>query len=268
MRKILSIPLYTMAALVGICIATIGSLPASVAAGLARQATNGDVEFTNLSGTALHGRGNATIRGLAPGQPPLTIRNVEWTINKWQLLLGEVVCVLQSSGPEMNGRAEVTSGFGHLSARNVRFEMPASLISARIPEARSWTTPGVVEVKIERLAVASSGIAGAGELNWRGAQAPDLGDLGEYRANFKGGGTGPMQIDLKTMRGSLRLAGRGEFTAAKGLRMGVTIDFEGPRRAEVMPFFALIGQPQPDGSVAIEINSQLPGRSAAGVNQS
>lgn len=268
MRRIGPAFLYLTAALLGIVIATAGALPASVAAAFAVGASKGQLSLANVAGSALHGRADATIQGLAPGQPPLTVRNIEWTIDKWHLLWGEVVCVLKSKGPELNGAAEVTRGFGHVTARNVQFELPASLITANVPEAKGWTTPGVVVVKSELLTIGSGGINGAAELNWRGAQAPDLGNIGEYRAVLKGSGAGPVAVELRTMQGQLRLDGRGEFTFSKGLRMGVTIDIQGPSRDRLLPFLALIGSQRPDGTVAIEINSQSPGRPAAGMKQS
>ena len=70
------------------------------------------------------------------------------------------------------------------------------------------------------------------------------------------------------MQGQLRLDGRGEFTFSKGLRMGVTIDIQGPSRERLLPFLALIGSQRPDGTVAIEINSESPGRPVAGMKQS
>ncbi len=268
MRRIGIALVYLAAAIVGIVIATVGALPASVAAALAVEASKGQLNLTNVSGTAFKGKADATIRGLVPGQAPLTIQNINWTIDKWPLLWGEVVCALQSKGPELNGAGEITRGSGRVTARNVRFEMPASMVTAHVPEARGWNTPGVVNVKADQLSFTPAGIVGSAELIWRGAQAPDIGDIGEYRALLKGAGTGPVQVDLKTTQGSLRLDGRGEFSMSGGLRMGVTIDIQGPMRDRLMPLLALLGRQQPDGTVAIEINSQVPGRPAAAMKQS
>lgn len=268
MRRAGIVFLYIIAALLGIGIATVGALPASVTAAFAVENSNGQLALANVSGTAFNGRADATIRGFAAGQPPLTVRNIEWTISKWPLLSGTVVCALHSKGPELNGVAEVTRASGRVTARNVRIELPASLISSRVPEASGWTTPGIVAVNADQLVVTPTGLTGTAELNWRGAQAPDLGSIGEYRATLKGTDAGPVKVELMTMEGQVRLDGRGEFTLATGLRMGVTIDIQGPSRDRLMPLLGLFGRQQPDGTVAVEINSQPPMRPAAVMKQS
>jgi len=268
MRRIGIAFLYIIAALLGIGVATVGALPASVTAAFAVESSNGQLALANVSGTAFNGRADATIRGFAPGQPPLTVRNIEWRISKWPLLLGTVVCSLQSKGPELDGAAELTRASGGVTARNVRIEFPAALISSRVPEASGWTTPGTVAVKADQLVATPSGLTGTVELNWRGAQTPDLGNIGEYRATLKGTDAGPVKVELTTMHGQVRLDGRGEFTFVNGLRMGVTIDIQGPSRDRLMPLLGLFGHRQPDGTVTVQINSKPPVRPAAVMKQS
>lgn len=248
--------LYALVALLAVAGATLSVLPASVAARMVSTGTKGQFKLTNVSGTAWNGRGDANIAPLAPGQAPLVIHNVEWTVHRWRMLMGELAIALQFNGPELSGGVELTRSFSEVLARNVRVSLPASLVTMNVPAAREWKTPGVVQVTAESLAITARGIRGVGELNWRGAEAVGIGAIGDYRALVKGNGEGPAAVDLTTVRGQIRLEGRGELSPNNQLRMNVNLNVDGPNRAMLLPLFGMIGAQQPDGSVAIEIDSR------------
>lgn len=248
--------LYTLVALLAVAGATLSVLPASIAAHLVAAGTKGQFKLTNVSGTAWNGRGDATIAPFSPGQAPLVIHNVEWTVQRWRMLMGELAMALQFNGPELSGSAGVTRSFNEVLARNVRVSLPASLITTNVPAAREWKTPGVVQVTAESLAITARGIRGVGELNWRGAEAAGIGAIGDYRALVKGNGEGPAAVDLTTLRGQIRLEGRGALSPNNQLRMNVNLNVDGPNRAMLLPLFGMVGAQQPDGSVAIEIDSR------------
>lgn len=248
--------LYVLVALVAIAGATLSVLPASFAARLIATGTKGQLKLTNVSGTAWNGRGDVNVAPFAPGQAPFVIRNVEWTAQRWRMLVGEMALALRFNGPEVSGGVDVTRSFNELLAQNLRVSLPASLVTTNVPAARDWKTPGIVQLTSDSLAITPRGMRGVGELNWRGAEAVGIGAIGDYRALVKGNGEGPAAIDLTTLRGQIRLEGRGELSPNNQLRMNVNLNVDGPNRAMLLPLFGMIGAQRPDGSVAIEIDSR------------
>ncbi len=260
--------LYALVAVLAVVGATLSVLPASVAAGLMAAGTKGQFRLTNVSGTAWNGRGDANIASFTPGQAPLVIRNVEWTVQRWRILVGELALALRFNGPELSGSVAVTRSFNQILARNVRLSLPASLVTVNVPAAREWKTPGMVQITSDNLTITPRGIRGVGELNWRGAEAVGIGAIGDYRALLKGNGEGPAAVDLTTVRGQIRLEGRGELSPNNQLRMNVNLNVDGPNRTMLLPLFGMIGKQQPDGSVAIEIDSRKAPPRPASMNRS
>jgi hypothetical protein len=254
--------LYLLVAGLAVIGATLSVLPASVAAGLIATGTKGQFKLTNVSGTAWSGRGDANVAPFAPGQAPLVIRNVEWTVQRWRMLMGELALALRFNGPELSGGVDVTRSINQILARNLKVSLPASLVTVNVPAAREWKTPGMVQLTSDSLLFTPRGIRGVGELNWRGAEAVGIGAIGDYRALVKGSGEGPAAVDLTTLRGQIRLEGRGELSPNNQLRMNVNLNVDGPNRALLLPLFGMIGRQQPDGSVAIEIDSRKAPRPA------
>jgi hypothetical protein len=259
--------LYGLIGLIAIAGATLTMLPATLAARIIGAASEGRMTLGNVSGTAWEGRGDATFAAPQRGQPPITIRNIDWSVRKGRFLVGELALDLKFNGPEINGTAELARGFSYITLRNVRAAFPAAFVAAHVPAARSWNSPGTVDVKSESFTMTARTVEGAAEVLWQGAEATGIGMLGDYRALLKGNGQGPAKVDLTTVRGQLRLDGRGEFTLTSGIRMGVTIDVQGPNREQLLPLLGFIGKQRADGSVAVEIDSRQTVR-PAGMKQS
>lgn len=263
MGRIATFTLYGAVVLTAVGAATIANLPAALVAPYAGPATHGQVVLANVSGTVLAGRGDATIR--LPNAPqPLVVQNLEWNLRLLPLLLGEGVVGLRSSGPQFKGQATLVAGFGHRGARDVQVEFPAQLVTIHMPLAQAWNTPGSVNLKAAALTLHPEGVEGTAEAQWHGAHADGLGALGEYRATLKGSGKGPAKVELATLKGALRLNGRGDLTPAGVLKMGVDIDFQGPDRDRLLPLLGMLGTQRPDGTVSIQVDSQQNARPGPG----
>jgi general secretion pathway protein N len=243
-------PHYLLAVLVYLVL-LLAWAPASLLAWALPRFTQQAVMLEQSQGTVWHGSA-AGLRVQAAGKPQ-QLGRVDWRLRPLDLLSGRLGYRLQLAGAGIDAKATLRAGLQGAELREVRAELPASLLAQFSADLALWQPGGRLAVEAERLAVGRSGAEGEATLRWRDAVSGRVNrPLGSYRADLEGTDQG-LAIRLSTEGGTLVLQGAGRWSQKGGL------DFTGlarpapASRAELDGLLSLIGPAQADGSRAIRI---------------
>lgn len=179
---------------------------------------------------------------------------VNWQLRPLDLLGGRLGYRLQLAGAGIDAAMTLRAGVAGGELREVRAELPASLLGELSPDLALWQPGGRLALQGERLAFERSGVEGRATLRWRDAVSGRVNQpLGSYRAELEGTERG-LAIELSTEAGALVLQGSGNWNGRRGMVFNGTARAAPASRAQLDGLLSLIGPAQADGSRAIRIS--------------
>ena len=248
--------LYALVGLVTYLLSLIVFLPASWIAWLAHRASQGTVVLASPDGTWWRGEGDLIVRGHAGSQ---SLGAVGWRVNPLPLFLGQLAVGVRGLG-DADGRASVRLGFNSIEVNEMRAVLPVQLAGLIYAPANFFAPTGQLQVMTQQFRVDAGGLHGTADVLWRGAGGRFTGAeaLGDYRFAVEGRGE-QAQLNLRTERGQLELAGSGQWRV-KG---DGHIQFNGyaqarSNAAELQPLLNAIGRDQGGGRRRIAFVSRAP----------
>ncbi len=229
----------------------VATLPASVVAPAVARASGGQARLVAASGTAWHGRGRleVSVPGLA-----FALDSLSWRLRPASLLAGRLAFSVEASagGLEARGVVSRSPAMWRLGEATVSGEAAAAARFA--PLAAAWQPGGTLAARSEELAWDGRAATGEASVEWREASLAlsPVRPLGTWRASLTGE-TGGLAVAVQTVKGPLRVAGRGRLALPAG-----RLAFAGEARAEpaeaaaLEPLLALLGPRRADGARTLE----------------
>lgn len=227
------------------------TVPAAVVAPRLAGATAGRLEIVSATGTLW--RGEARARLALPGAAPVSVERIAWRFLPWRLAAGEAAAAIEASTPGASARLEAARGFSGWTIRDLEAGADARMIAALVPLAAAWQPGGSLALAAGRVDGDGRALTGEARLEWKDATTSlsEVRPLGSYAATLRASG-GPAAVELATVAGPLRLAGRGTLDPAGRFALSGEARAEGPRAADLQPLLALLGPRRADGAHALE----------------
>lgn len=212
----------------------------------------GRVAVTDASGTLWQGKARVQV---SPGRGTVvTLDHVDWRFVPAPLLRGEIAFQVQAGITNFSGAARVARGFSAWRVESMKADGDASALATFVPLLGAWRPAGPVTLAIPEAVLRGQEARGELQLEWRDATTAlsEVRPLGSYRATWKGE-TGPGRIEVATVRGPLRIIGKG--TTTPGLRVAFSGEArgEGEQAKALEPLLDLMGPRRPDGARALEL---------------
>jgi general secretion pathway protein N len=246
-------PHYLLAALVYLAL-LLAWAPASLLAWALPRFTQQAVWLDQAEGSVWHGRAGVLLWAEAGADE---LGRVDWQLRPLDLLGGRLGYRLQFAGTGVDAAATLRAGVQGGELREVRAELPASLLAQFVPDLAPWQPGGSLALQAEHLAFGRDRVEGTAVLRWRDAVSGQVSQpLGSYRADLDGTEQG-LAIKLSTEGGALVLQGSGLWRPQHGL------DFRGlarptpASRGALDGLLGLLGPAQADGSRAIRIGRPI-----------
>lgn len=232
-----------------------GTLPANLFAARIEREAGARVAFDAVDGSVWNGRARVTLR---PGGGEFTIDELRWRFLPSRLLLGEAAWSIHARRPGLEAAAVAARSPAETRLRDVRASGTAGALVPLVPLASHWQPEGTVAIEADEFAFGGGEARGQAKVEWRDAvlSLAAARPLGSWKADLAGKAA-TVEITLATVKGPLRLAGKGALKMnAKG---AAPFAFEGTasadpgREKELEALLALIGPRRPDGLHAITV---------------
>jgi general secretion pathway protein N len=239
-------------ALIFFCLALLVALAAQVPAhwlgARIAAATEGRVQFEDARGTLWRGQANIRIAG------GVLLDDIEWRFQPLGLLRLEWRYQLQSDHPSLRGSTlagATLTGF-RLSETDLR--LPARNVGVFFPLAGTFSPEGLVQLQTPEISC-SRALACDGDaiVQWSEAALAlaELRPLGDYQLALQAR-AGKLSYDVKTLKGSLRLAGKGEWQPGSVPRFTGELSAAPADLPRVQGLMRLFGEPDPRGMLRIQ----------------
>ena len=230
----------------------IAAAPASLVAKTAAKFSNGAVNLASAHGTVWHGGAQLYIGRGREAQP---LGDIAWRFRPLWLLTGRLRARFEVNAPDADLDATVSLRIGQLSLQDFHAAFPAELISKIYPPAQLLGPQGAVRIEGSEFELGRRSARGEAVITWRaaGSHMTRVQPLGDYRLQASGRGDS-VGFELKTLKGSLNVTGRGAWRFADG-----SLKFNGrarptARAAELEPLLKLLGPDRGKGQRTISIN--------------
>lgn len=235
--------LFVLALLGGI----IARTPAAWLAEEAMKASRGQFELQNAQGTLW--RGTADVRLPQAG---LALRNIRWRFDPLGLASLQWRYHLESEDPSFAGKGFVGVGVGGMSVADADIALPARVAAQLIPMAATFSPDGNLFANIRSLRCKDLTCTGDSTLSWTEASVSlaELKPLGDYQMEVRLQ-DGRADFDLKTLKGSLRAAGKGNWQPGSPLRFAGELSAAPDQLPRVQGFMRLFGTPDERGVLRI-----------------
>lgn len=200
-------------ALGALALASLWQAPASIVDQCLDDVSGGTLRLAEATGTVWSGRALLLTAGKSPGvwQPQLPI---EWTLDASSLVDRRLALRISSGG---NAIATIGAGFDGIVANRVRLRGPASFFLERFKHNLShagWR--GEMAMTSTRFECTWNGHCGGPmEVEWINASSDLLLNqpLGSYRLTTDGVAGGVLRFQLRTIDGTIRIDGGGDWAA-------------------------------------------------------
>ena len=123
-------------------------------------------------------------------------------------------------------------GLASLTVHDLDVELPGEALGSASPALHNLGPQGRIRVRSEKLQLDRDSVLGLAEVEWRQMRVahPQEIELGSHVARLRGGG-GKVDIELGTLEGPLKLAGRGAWTREGGFSVAGSAEPHAPRLA-------------------------------------
>ena len=208
--------------------ALVATLPAQWVATAVERLAAGRVVMRDASGSAWSGTGKLYARQRA-GEL-LELGAVAWDVAPSSLLSGRLTAQLRADNARQPMLVDV--GLSSLTLERVDVEAPVEALAGLASGLHSLGPQGRVRVRSDKLHIEGDSVLGLAEVEWREIRLARLQEvqLGSHVARLRGGG-GKVHIELGTLDGPLKLAGRGTWTLDDGLSIAGTAEPHSPKLA-------------------------------------
>jgi general secretion pathway protein N len=229
----------------------VATVPASLVTDRVARASGGRVTFEKVDGSLWHGR--SRIRA-ATAAGALAIDELEWRFLPARLAMGEAAFALRVRQPGLEAMAVAARSVGETRLRDVRASGKAAAFVPLLPLAAAWQPDGTVAIESDAFAYDGREARGSARIEWQDAalSLANARPLGSWRADLAGKGPGA-EVTLVTVKGPLRLAGKGTLTADGRLAFTGEARADPGREKDLEALLALIGPRRPDGAHAISV---------------
>jgi general secretion pathway protein N len=234
----------------------VGTLPARLVTDRVEAMTAGGVDFDRVEGSAWAGRATVRVRA---GGGDFALDEVSWRFLPARLLAGEAAFAVTASRPGLEATGVAARSLGETRVRALKATGTAAALVPLFPLAAGWQPEGTITFESDEFALGRDEARGAAKAEWRDAAlslAPSR-PLGTWKADFAGKGNA-VEVALATVKGPLRLAGKGTVTFAGGkvsvpFSLAGTASADPGREKELEALLALIGPRRPDGLHAFTV---------------
>lgn len=233
----------------------IATVPAGMMEWMLPRLTNDRVFLVQPEGGLWHGKArNLLVKTSDGGLRP--IGSINWEILLLSLLKQELAVKVEVADGQHNSSGIIAAGFGKLRLRQMRANLPVSLLSEFTPAWQTWRPDGDLNLRTDEFAISQQGIRGAAELEWRNASLglSQVSPLGEYKVNIQGDQK-IARISVSTISGVLHLVGKGEWSNQDGLSFHGTALGEPSKKVELRDLLRLLGGEQSNDVYQIAISN-------------
>lgn len=229
----------------------VATVPASVVTDRLARASGGRVAFENVDGSLWNGR--SRVRAVTPTST-FAIDEFEWRFMPSRLAMGEAAFAIRARQPGLEASAVAARSVGETRLRELRASGKAASFVPLFPLAAAWQPEGTVAIESEAFAFDGREARGSARIEWQDAalSLANARPLGSWRADLAGKGPGT-EVTLVTVKGPLRLAGKGTLAPDGRLAFAGEARAEPGREKELEALLALIGPRRPDGAHAISV---------------
>jgi general secretion pathway protein N len=197
------------------------SAPASWIGRAIERASAERLALRDPAGTAWSGAGRLFAR--SRGGHLLELGGVSWTLAPAALLGGTISADVRLGGSASPAHLELSRGSAAVQKLDV--ELPGAILAMAVAGLEALDPGGRVRIRSDSLRLEPRSLLGMAEIEWRQVRlAPARGlDLGSHVARLRGGGS-RVDVELATLDGPLKLAGRGTWTRDAGLDFSGTAE--------------------------------------------
>ncbi|MBL8516619.1 MAG: type II secretion system protein N [Betaproteobacteria bacterium] len=227
-------------------IALAARLPASWAVSQVQDRLKAKVDIDNVKGTIW--QGSADLK-LPQG---IVIEQATWEVAPIPLLFLSPRFTLQSASPDLKGRTSVALGFRSVEINELDATVTARLVSAIEPRIGALAPEGSLRIMVYQMDCFNDGCEGQTRLQWENAAVAlsELRPLGDYLGILDLKRT-KAHYELKTMKGTLRAAGRGNWEQGKLPTFTGELSAPPDQLSKVQGLMRLLGTPDERGVLRI-----------------
>jgi general secretion pathway protein N len=232
-------------------LALIASAPATLIDAGLKRATEGRLRLAEARGTLWSGSGQFEIRD-KDGRSGVS-KSVAWRAVPQSLLRGHLVCEVGLG--QAQKRVPVTLSLSRIELANVDFNLPAAVLGLGVPKLAPLGLTGDVAIHVAALSIARGAIVGNATLQWlaAGSALSPVSPLGDYEVRLDGTGTTVGAL-LRTIKGPLRLEGRGTWTNGSAPSLLATARVPEQQREQLAPLLRLIAVERGEGNFDLQLN--------------
>ena len=229
----------------------VGTVPASLVTGQLARIAAGRVDFDRVDGSAWNGKAAVRVRS-AGGE--LSLDEVTWRFLPARLFAGEAAFAVQAKRTGLDASLVAARSLGETRLRDLKATGTAGTFTPLFPLAASWQPEGTVAIESDEFALSGTESRGAAKVEWRDAalSLASARPLGSWKADITGKGEA-IEVALATVKGPLRLAGKGSMKGTVPFAFEGTASADPGREKELEALLALIGPRRPDGLHAITV---------------
>jgi len=220
--------------------------PASLLAWALPKLTQQAVWLEQARGSVWRGEAAGVQVQTAAGEK-LQLGRASWRFKPLDLFAGRLGYRLQLAGVGIAAQGVLRAGMQGIELRNVRAELPATLLGQVSPDLGLWQPGGRLVLETGSLAFGRAGVDGQATILWLDAASGRVRrPLGNYHANLEGA-EDELKFRLSTETGPLFLQGAGNWNRQRGMVFNGTARAAPENRAELDGLLTLIGPAQPNG---------------------
>lgn len=229
----------------------VGTVPATLVAEQVARIAAGRVDVDRVEGSLWNGRAAVRVRS---GAGELALDEVTWRFLPARLLAGEAAFAVQAKRTGFDASLVAARSPGETRLRDLKARGAAATFTPLFPLAAGWQPEGMVTVESDEFALAGNESRGAAKIEWREAalSLANARPLGSWKADLTGKGEA-IEVALATVKGPLRLAGKGTMKGKAPFVFEGTASADPGREKELEALLALIGPRRPDGLHAITV---------------
>ena len=242
---------YAALGLAAYSVFLVAMIPATWVGAQVQAALPGRIEVSDARGTLWHGQAHLSF---APSRNRVSLDAVEWSFAPSRLFAGEVAFDARARGGGLEAAAQVAKGVTAWSVRALKAEGDASGLAVIVPILGAWRPAGPIAISSPDVSIRGREARGSLDIEWRNASTAlsDVRPLGSYSATWTAD-SGPGKIEVKTLRGPLRVTGTGTVSASSGFTFNGEARGEGEAAKSLEPLLDLFGPRRPDGARALEL---------------
>ncbi len=202
------------------CISLLVTAPASMLSAQLQGFSGGKLSLANTRGTIWSGSG---IMLLQNDTQYVSMGNYAWKVSPAGLLGGALEFEVRQGESAAPMRVRLAPFKQQVELTQWNTTLPAQVLGMLAPQLRPYQLNGEIKLSTDSLSFSPGGTQGKATVDWMqaGSGLTDVYPLGDYRMLLEGEGQ-KLTVQLSTLSGKLRLAGRGQMEPGKGLSFNGT----------------------------------------------